>query len=504
MSEHDEINIQIIATSDMHSHILNETERSNIYRVGTYINEVRQQHQHVVLVDNGGNLAGSVTAFYYAIIAPYKRHPMIKLMNAMNYDASGMSENEFKYGLDFFNRSVALSRFPWLSANVEYAVTHEPYFSTPYTVKDIDGLKLVVMGVSSEGLMKNENVEMEPEVIVESATYAAQRWIRYIYETIEPDFLIVLYHGGLSKLSHDAKSQFENRAEEIMRQAGIIDLMITGHQHETIIENDGMTLYVQAGQNAENVIHVNAKFKKRRNSFELLEMQPKIVTLTDYEEDERLLNLTYYDRKAIRNWKNEYIIAHEVDMQFDTFHELLIQPHPYIQLLHQSLNHETEIPLTCVHLPLPNTKGLKGRLKNEDVYNSYPHPDKPIDLTLKGSEIKRLIEESVSHLELEKGQWTLKDTDPTHFLFWSGFTYTVDMSKPSNARVTDFELREDYCYRVVTTDYIYRHYRHLLSEAVVHQTFPSTMPELLVREIQAEQERQLIPQNMHIVSGPSL
>lgn len=86
-------------------------------------------------------------------------------------------------------------------------------------------------------------------------------------------------------------------------------------------------------------------------------------------------------------------------MQFDTFHELLIQPHPYIQLLHQSLNHETEIPLTCVHLPLPNTKGLKGRLKNEDVYNSYPHPDKPIDLTLKGSEIKRLIEESVSHLE---------------------------------------------------------------------------------------------------------
>lgn len=62
-------------------------------------------------------------------------------------------------------------------------------------MKDIDGLKLVVMGVSSEGLMKNENVEMEPEVIVESATYAAQRWIRYIYETIEPDFLIVLYHG---------------------------------------------------------------------------------------------------------------------------------------------------------------------------------------------------------------------------------------------------------------------------------------------------------------------
>ena len=72
-------------------------------------------------------MAGSLAAFYYAVVAPYKRHPMIKLMNAMQYDASGISPNEFKFGL-FLTRSVALSRFPWLSANIEYTVTREPFF----------------------------------------------------------------------------------------------------------------------------------------------------------------------------------------------------------------------------------------------------------------------------------------------------------------------------------------------------------------------------------------
>ena len=30
---------------------------------------------------------------------------------------------------------------------------------------------------------------------------SAKRWIRYIHEVEEPDFLIVIYHGGLNKIS---------------------------------------------------------------------------------------------------------------------------------------------------------------------------------------------------------------------------------------------------------------------------------------------------------------
>ena len=79
--------VDVIATSDMHSHFLNGDYGSNIYRAGTYVNEARKNNENVILLDSGGSLAGSLAAFYYAVVAPYKRHPMIKLMNAMQYDA---------------------------------------------------------------------------------------------------------------------------------------------------------------------------------------------------------------------------------------------------------------------------------------------------------------------------------------------------------------------------------------------------------------------------------
>ena len=250
--------VDVIATSDMHSHFLNGDYGSNIYRAGTYVNEARKNNENVILLDSGWSLAGSLAAFYYAVVAPYKRHPMIKLMNAMQYDASGISPNEFKFGLSFLTRSVALSRFPWLSANIEYTVTREPYFSTPYTIKMYSDLKIAIVGLTSDGLMKNEYAEMEEDVCIEKTLVSAKRWIRYIHEVEEPDFLIVIYHGGLNKISSANKRNEKNanEAEKIMEELGVIDVIITAHQHQTVVGKDHGTIYVQAGQNAEELVHL--------------------------------------------------------------------------------------------------------------------------------------------------------------------------------------------------------------------------------------------------------
>ncbi len=250
----------------MHSQFLNGEYGSNIYRAGTYVNEARSQNDHVILLDSGGSLAGSLAAFYYAIVAPYKRHPMIKLMNAMQYDASGISSNEFKFGLSFLTRSVALARFPWLSANIEYTVTREPYFSTPYTIKKSNDLKIAIVGLTADGLMKNEYAEMEEDVSIEKTLVSAKRWVRYIHEVEEPDFLIVIYHGGLKKISKPNQKieKNVNEAEKIMEELGVIDLIITAHQHQTIVGKDHETVYVQAGQNAEELVHLSIHLKNER------------------------------------------------------------------------------------------------------------------------------------------------------------------------------------------------------------------------------------------------
>ena len=95
-------------------------------------------------------------------------------MNAMQYDASGISPDDFKFGLSFLTKAVSLSRFQWLSANIEFALTKEPYFSTPYIIKEYDNVRIAIVGLTADGLMKNE-FEMEKEVSIEKALLSAKR-----------------------------------------------------------------------------------------------------------------------------------------------------------------------------------------------------------------------------------------------------------------------------------------------------------------------------------------
>ncbi|RIL70796.1 bifunctional metallophosphatase/5'-nucleotidase, partial [Staphylococcus cohnii] len=51
MKKNENIAINVITTSDMHSYFLNGDYSSNIYRAGTYVKKVREENDHVILLD---------------------------------------------------------------------------------------------------------------------------------------------------------------------------------------------------------------------------------------------------------------------------------------------------------------------------------------------------------------------------------------------------------------------------------------------------------------------
>ena len=57
-----------------------------------------------------------------------------------------------------------------------------------------------------------------------------------------------------------------------MKEIGVIDLMI---KDQTIIGNDFETVYVQAGQDAQELVHVKIKFKnvRTRSKKKILNLQ---------------------------------------------------------------------------------------------------------------------------------------------------------------------------------------------------------------------------------------
>ena len=113
-----------------------------------------------------------------------------------------------------------MARFPWLSANIEYTVTREPYFSTPYTIKNYDDLKIAIVGLTADGLMKNEYAEMEDDVSIEKTLLSAKRWIRYIHEVEEPDFLLLSIMADSIKLANKTKEM--NKMQTKLKNYGRI------------------------------------------------------------------------------------------------------------------------------------------------------------------------------------------------------------------------------------------------------------------------------------------
>ena len=490
MVQNEMIRVDILATSDMHSSIMSEATEANIYRAGTYIRHVREMQPNMILLDSGGSLAGTMAAFYYAIIAPHKRHPMIKLMNALAYDASGMSANDFKFGLPFLDRSVALSRFPWLSANIELKRTKEPYFSSPYMIRRVGGIKIAIMGMTSEGLMARENIKLQNSLHFTPTIQTAKRWVNYIHETESPDYFIMLYHGGFHKMSKPQEKTAHNinEAEKIMEDLGVIDLMITGHQHETIIGRDNQTVYIQAGQNGEALIHTTLHFKKRTTSVELEDVQAVAVDLSQYDEDQSLLDLTAYDRKAVNHWSETYVVQPNMEAtceaHISAFDHVVRAPHPFVQLLHDAIRRGIDNDISCVHLPKNGAQGLSGCVTHGMVYEAYPHPDKPIEVSLKGDDIKTMLEYTYAHLAFDGRQLHQTHIDETMCNFWQGVHYDVDMSAIPFERVTLKGIQPHHTYRVTMTDYCYRQYETMMTDTHVMKMSEVTMPELMTQCLQ--------------------
>ena len=65
--------------------------------------------------------------------------------------------------------------------------------------------------------------------------------------------------------------------------------------------------------------------------------------------------------------------------------------------------------------------------------------------------------------------------------------------------MTQFGLHEDYSYRIVMTDYIYRHYKDILPDVTLHQTYPVTMPELIAKVLKQQLEIKRPKSNMSII-----
>ena len=205
----------IAHTSDLHAHYRsfenrNGELRGGFARLSARIGELREEHGERFLYLDAGDLFMG-TPFYHL----YRGSLGVELLEAMGCDAMALGNHELDDGSVNFLRAAVGSAFPLLCLNLNYPD------GTPLlpdaTLFDADGLKVEVVGVTTEAMPELVGECARGELVVRPQGPALREWLEK--ERPQADLRIVLSHSGLE----------EDRG--IAEAVPEIPLILGGHSH---------------------------------------------------------------------------------------------------------------------------------------------------------------------------------------------------------------------------------------------------------------------------------
>ncbi|MCY1029751.1 bifunctional metallophosphatase/5'-nucleotidase, partial [Mammaliicoccus sciuri] len=112
-----------------------------------------------------------------------------------------------------------------------------------------------------------------------------------------------------------------------------VNVIITGHQEHIVDLKVEETQFIQPGKDATNIVDMSIQFKKRANSVEIIDTSIKHVEISSYPEDRDLLELTYFDQKAVQHWSEQSVVDVPVVLDYKQLTDLFIKPHKFMECI---------------------------------------------------------------------------------------------------------------------------------------------------------------------------
>lgn len=243
--------LRIMETTDIHVHVFpydyyadKPNDTLGLSRTASIVDAIRAEAGNSMLVDNGDFLQGNPLGDYIAYERGMKegdKHPIITAMNVLGYDVGTLGNHEFNYGLDFLNKVLAGSGFPYVCANLTKGMLasdpkkdelyFKPYVIIEKQIRDGSGtasaIKVGFIGFVPPQVMVWDAKNLEGKAQTRDIVDAAKAWVPQMKEE-GADIVIALSHSGI-----DGSGQSDRMENASLYLAGIegIDAIFTGHQH---------------------------------------------------------------------------------------------------------------------------------------------------------------------------------------------------------------------------------------------------------------------------------
>jgi len=478
------LDLTILHTNDIHARLsefnsfgnpcsLDESKQQvcfgGVARQATAIKRIRESEKNLLLLDSGDQFQG--TLFY----TTFKSAPFAQFMNQLGYNAMTIGNHEFDDGPAELSDFIQAINFPMISSNIDFS--HEASLKDlidPYKIVEINGRKVGLVGFTTEEsrYISSPGGDIHFRDIVSSVQNSID-----CMEAHGVNIIIGLSHTGMG------------REIEIASAVDGLDVLIGAHTHTllskkidpnlgdyptAVTSTSGKpVLIVSAGEYGKYLGRLNVSFNEQ-GVVKTWSGDPLLLDKNIPQDEKILAQINDLDRRLDYIRKQEIGITN-VDLNGDKddcrFHECNMGNLIANALLWEARSQGAQIALFNgggIRAKIP-----RGKITMAQILQVLPFGNSVATLKLKGSDIRQVLEHSVSKADNPLNEGTGR------FLQVAGISFAWDSSQPVGARIVDVKvvsqngdsqsLKDDEIYSVITADFIRRggdDYRMLKENAI--------------------------------------
>jgi 2',3'-cyclic-nucleotide 2'-phosphodiesterase/3'-nucleotidase len=399
-------NVVILETTDIHGVILPydyiEMEELNysMAHTASYIKAIEQDADAIFLLDNGDNLQGQPSVYYYNFIDTTSAHFLAEVMNYMKYDAATVGNHDIEAGHPVYDRLKQEYDFPLLAANAVSKSTNEPYFK-PYSVIRKDGISIAVMGLITPAIPTWLPEELYRGIEFRDMVETAEKWMPEILEK-KPDLVIGLFHSGWDNRSSqylDAAKKSEDGASAVAYHVPGFDIIFTGHDHrvanEWFVNRLGdSVLILNGGSRSQNIAKAEVVFSHNMTGKKnIIRISGDIVKTADYKPDSEFIERFKPNADIIKDYVSKVIAVSD---QTISSRDAFFGSSAFVDLVH---NIQLEITGADLSFAAPlsfDVSIAEGPITIGDMFKLYRFENMLYTMSLTGTEIDKYLEYSYS------------------------------------------------------------------------------------------------------------
>lgn len=496
----------IIHTSDIHGTVMPYRYadqlriEAGLAKISTAINLLRQRYSDTIYIDNGDLIQGTPLTYYHARIQQELPNPLIACMNIVQADAAVIGNHEFNYGLPYLQQAIKESHFPWLSGNLLHAEEGEPFFGKPYIVKKYaNGLKIGILGLTTPYIPNWELPQNIEGISFEDAVTAAKRWVDILRNKEQVDLVIVSYHGGFERDLYNGglteADTGENQAYRICMDVPGIDILLTGHQHRMIVNEQVNGVWVaQPSSHGQGLGYMEIGMTKSGEGWIMASCRSEFMSVNGVEPDERIVAAIADTERKVQAWLDQPIGRVEGNMAIEDPAQARMADHPLIAFINRVQMEYGHANISNTALFDDSAPGFLGSITMRHVLANYMYPNTLRVIRVSGQDIKDALEQSASYFALSEQGDNIQVSEeflypkPQHYNYdmWSGIEYEIQVSRPVGERVTKLTvsgapIEPHAMYDVAMNNYRAGgggNYRMFANKPVVHD-LPTDMAELI-------------------------